>query len=137
MRHHPMESSYRSPPMPALTQCWYTRTHVPTGRKHKESDGSYSAECRYCHKPITSWNKGAWYPADGFNVSRLRDSTSGQVLYVVDVVDEFIIARYPVDHLKGVAALRAYKLELRAAHGIDEFGSTLRLIDSKESAGVH
>lgn len=123
--------------MTALTQCWYTRTHVPAGRKHKEPDGSYSATCRYCHKPITSWNKGAWYPADGFNISKLRDSTSGRCLYVVDVADEFIVARYPIDHLKGAAAIRDYKLELRAAHGIDEIGSTLRLIDTKEHAGVH
>ena len=123
--------------MPALTQCWYTRTHVPAGRKHKEPDGSYSAECRYCHKAITSWNKGAWYPADGFNVSRLRDSTSGRCLYIVDVFDELVIACYPIDHLKGPAAIRDYKLELRAVHGVDELGSTLRLIDSKESAGVH
>jgi hypothetical protein len=123
--------------MPALTQCWYTRTHVPAGRKHREPDGSFSAECRHCHKPITSWNKGAWYPADGFNVSKLRDETSGHCLYVVDVFDEVVVARYPVDHLKGAAAMRDYKLELRAAHDIDAIGSPLRLIDSKEGASVH
>ena len=120
--------------MPALTQCWYTRTHVPAGRKHKEEDGSYSAECRYCHKAITSWNKGAWYPADGFNISRLRESTGGRMLYVVDVIDEFIVARYPIEHLKGPAAIRDFKLELRAVHAMDEFGSTLQIFDSKETA---
>lgn len=123
--------------MPALTQCWFTRTHVPAGRKHKEADGSYSSQCRYCHKPITSWNKGGWYLADGFNISRLRDETSGRCLFVVDIADELIVARYPIDHLKGAAAIRDYKLELRASHGIDELGSTLRLIDSQESAAVH
>ena len=123
--------------MPALTQCWYTRTHVPAGRKHKEEDGSYSAECRYCHKAITSWNKGAWYPADGFNISRLRESTGGRMLYVVDVIDEFIVARYPIEHLKGPAAIRDFKLELRAAHAMDEFGSTLQIFDSKETARIH
>ncbi|MBW8752767.1 MAG: hypothetical protein JF595_01230 [Sphingomonadales bacterium] len=123
--------------MPALTQCWYTRIHVPVGRKQRESDGSYTARCRHCHKPITSWNKGAWYPADGFNISRLRDSTSGRLLYVIDVVDELIVAKYPIDHIKGVNALRDFKLEIRAAHGVDELGSTLRLIDSKEAARAH
>lgn len=123
--------------MPALTQCWYTRTHVPAGRKHKEPDGSLTAECRHCHKPITSWNKGAWYPADGFNISRLRDSTSGHCIYIVDVIDELVIARYPVDDIKGAAALRDYKLELRARHGVDELGSTLRLIDSRDTARAH
>ncbi|HEX8055498.1 MAG TPA: hypothetical protein VF481_02450 [Novosphingobium sp.] len=123
--------------MPALTQCWYTRTHVPVGRKHREPDGSYTAECRHCHKQITSWNKGAWYPADGFNISRLRDSTSGRLLYVIDYADEIIVAKYPIDHIKGANALRDYKLEVRAAHGIDELGSTLRLIDSKDAARTH
>ena len=93
--------------------------------------------CRYCQKPITSWNKGAWYLADGFNISRLRDSTSGRCIFVIDVADELIVARYPIEHLKGPAAIRDYKLELRAVHGIDELGSTLRLIDSQESAQVH
>lgn len=123
--------------MPALAQCWYTRTHVPAGRKHRESDGSLSAECRYCQKAITSWNKGAWYPADGFNVSKLRDATSGRCLYVVDFADEFIVARYPIDHLKTAAQVRDFKLELRAVHGLDEFGVTLEIIDTKESAKVH
>jgi hypothetical protein len=123
--------------MPALTQCWYTRIHVPAGRKHREPDGSFSSQCRHCHKPITSWNKGAWYLADGFNVSRLRESTGGRFLYVVDVADELIVARYPIDHLKGPAAIRAYKEELRTAHACHEFGSNLVLLDSKQGAGIH
>lgn len=122
--------------MTGLAQCWYTRTHVPLGRKHKESDGSFSAECRYCHKSITSWAKSGWYLADGFNISRLRDTTSGRCLFVIDVADEFIVARYPVDD-KSAAEIKEFKLELRTAHGMDEFGSTLRLIDSKEVAPVH
>lgn len=123
--------------MPGLSQCWYTRTHLPAGRKHREPDGSFSASCKYCHKPITSWNKGAWYPADGFNISRLRESTGGRTLYVIDVADELIIARYPIDHLKGPAAIRDYKLQLREVHGVDLLGSSLRLIDSKDSARAH
>ena len=124
--------------MPALTQCWYTRTHVPAGRKHKEADGSFSGECRYCHKPITSWGKdGGWYLADGFNVSKLRDSPGGRYLYVLDVSDDIIVARYPLDHLTTPAALRAYKEELRIAHGLDQPGSTLELRDSNQGAKLH
>ncbi len=124
--------------MPALTQCWYTRTHVPAGRKHKEADGSHSAECRHCHKAITSWNNGAWYPADGFNISRLRESTGGRLIYVVDVADEFIVARYPIDQLDSEAAVRDFKRELHITHRLDDLGSTLRIFDSKEAAAkVH
>lgn len=123
--------------MPALAQCWYTRTHVPTGRKHKQADGSFSSTCRHCHKPITSWAKGGWYPADGFNIDRLRESTSGRCIYVVDVIDEMIVARYPIDGLRGAAAIRDFKLSLRTKHGFDDPACTLRLVDSKDGAGIH
>lgn len=123
--------------MPGLAQCWYTRVHVPEGRKHKEADGSHSAACRYCHKPISSWNKGAWYLADGFNVSHLRESTGGRFLYVIDVIDELVVARYPIDHLSRAAEIRAYKDELRQTHGMDAFGCTLQLRDSQEGARAH
>jgi hypothetical protein len=123
--------------MPALTQCWFTRTHVPVSRKHKEADGSRSSECRYCGKPIASWGKGRWYPADGFNVSRLRDTTGGRFLYVIDVIDDLVIARYPIDQLESAAALRAFKEDLRATHGLDQPGCTLELRDSKDEARLH
>jgi hypothetical protein len=123
--------------MPALTQCWYTRTHVPAGRRHKEADGSVTSECRYCHKTITSWAKGAWSLADGFNVSKLRDSTGGRFLYVIDVIDEIIVARYPVDAAIGVAELRALKDELRIKHDLERPGCTLQLRDSSQGANLH
>jgi hypothetical protein len=123
--------------MPALTQCWYTRVHVPAGRKHKEADGSSSSECKYCHKAITSWGKGGWYLADGFNVSRLRESTGGRYLYLIDVADELVVARFPIDHLTDAAAIRAYRDELAEAHGVNQPGSTLQLRDSNQGARLH
>jgi hypothetical protein len=123
--------------MTGLTQCWYTRTHIPVSRKHKEGDGSYTSECRYCGKAISSWNKGRWYLADGFNVSRLRDATSGRCLYVIDVFDDFVVARYPIDHLESPAAIRAYREELAEKHGLKQPGCTLELRDSKDEARVH
>jgi hypothetical protein len=127
----------RSPPMPALTQCWYTRTHIPVSRKHKEEDGSYTSECRYCGKAISSWAKGRWSLADGFNVSRLRDTTGGRYLYVMDVIDDFVVARYPIDHLETPAAIRACREDLCARHGLNEPGCTLELRDSKDEARLH
>jgi hypothetical protein len=110
---------------------------VPAGRKHKEHDGTFSSECRYCHKPITSWGKSDWYLADGFNISRLRDSTGGNFLDVIDVVDDLVIARYPTDHIKTAAHMRAYREELYKAHGLDEAGCTLRLRDNGDMARLH
>jgi hypothetical protein len=121
--------------MPALTQCWFTRVHVPVSRKHKEEDGSFVSHCRYCDKSIVSWGKGRWYLADGFNVSRLRDTTGGRYLSVIDVLDEFIVARYRVDHLD-TPALRAFKDQLRGTHGLDEPGCTLELRDSSDERSL-
>ncbi len=59
------------------------------------------------------------------------------MLYVVDVADELIVARYPIDHLKGPAAIRDFKLQLRETHGLNDFSSTLQIIDSKESSRSH
>jgi hypothetical protein len=106
-------------------------------RKHKEADGSYTSECRYCGKSISSWAKGSWHLADGFNVSRLRDSTGGRHLYVIDVIDDFVIARYPIDHLQGAAAIRAFREELCAKHGLKEPGCTLELRDSRDEKRLH
>jgi hypothetical protein len=110
---------------------------VPAGRKHREPDGSFSSECRYCHKPITSWGKSDWYLADGFNISRLRDSTGGNFLYVIDIVDELVIARYLTDHIKNAAELRAYRQELSRVHGLDEPGSTLQIRDCGDTGHLH
>jgi hypothetical protein len=72
-----------------------------------------------------------------FNISRLRDSTCGNFLYVIDVDDELVIARYPTDHIKTAAELRAYREELYKAHGLGEPGCTLQIRDSGDTAHVH
>jgi hypothetical protein len=123
--------------MPALTHCWYTRTHIPAGRRHKEADGSYTSACRYCGKAIASWSKGRWHLADGFNISRLRETTGGRLLYVIDVIDDLVVARYPIDHLTTPAEIRAYREELCEAHGLRQPGCTLELRDSRDAARLH
>ena len=123
--------------MPALTQCWYTRIHVPHGRRHREEDGWVVSECRYCNRAITSWHKGAWYLADGFNVSKLRDTAGGRYLYVIDTDDEFVVARYPIEVKESPAALRELQEELHRKHGLDKLGCTLQLRDSKDDRAVH
>ena len=75
--------------------------------------------------------------SESANVSRLRDSTGGRHLYVIDVIDDFVIARYPIDHLQSVAAIRALREELCATHGLKEPGCTLELRDSKDEKRLH
>lgn len=116
--------------MKALTQCWFTRMHVPEGRAHKADDGSHTAWCRHCERPILSWDKARWFLADGFNVTHLAETVGGRFLFVLDAQEEAVIARYPIEHLADDAALEAYVAELRERHGIGQPGSPLELHDS-------
>lgn len=116
--------------MLALTQCWFTRTHLPDSKKHKEDDDSWTSHCRYCGRKIVSWHKGSWSLADGFNVSRLAETTGKRFLYLVDVTDDFVVARFSLGHLEGEEAIEAYKQQLRQEHQVDEPGSGLELRDS-------
>lgn len=121
--------------MPALTQCWYTRAHVPDGRRRKTDDGAQESHCRHCGKRITSWGGGSWHLADGFNVSRLAETANARFLYLIDVDDDVVIARFPVTHLDNEDAIAAYSEELRGQHGVDEPGCTLELRDSVGGTG--
>jgi len=116
--------------MKALTQCWFTRMHVPEGRAHKEEDGSHTSWCRHCERPIVSWDKARWFLADGFNVTHLAETVGGRFLFVLDTLDEAVIARYPVHDLPDEAAIAAFTAELRERHGIGQPGSALELHDS-------
>ena len=116
--------------MKALTQCWFTRMHVPEGRAQREEDGSHSSRCRHCERAIVSWDRSRWFLADGFNVTHLAETVGGRFLFVLDTAEEIVIARYPVQHIEEPAALDALKAELALRHGIDQPGSTLELHDS-------
>jgi len=116
--------------MKALTQCWFTRMHIPDGRPYKEADGSHSATCRHCERAIVTYDRERWFLADGFNITHLAETVGGRFLFVLDTLEEAVIARYPVQHLVDEAAIEALKAELKARHGVDEPGSGLELHDS-------
>jgi hypothetical protein len=117
--------------MRALTQCWFTKAHVPESRRgHKEDDGSRSSYCVHCGRPILTWDSQRWFLADGFNVTRLLETASGRHLFLFDAADDLIVARFPVAHLNDEAALDAYKLELSEKHGVNLPGSNLELLDT-------
>jgi len=119
--------------MEALTQCWFTRIHLPDRHRHRADDGSTTATCRYCHRNIVSWDKSAWALADGFNVSRLADA-SGRYLTLFDTAGDFVVHRYTVAHLNDEEAIEAFKANLRAEYGMDDADSTLELRDSAAPA---
>lgn len=117
--------------MRALTQCWFTRAHVPaTRRGHKEEDGSRTSLCTHCGRAILSWDNQRWFLASGFNVTRLLETAGGRHLFLFDRADDMFVARFPVSHLTDEKALDAYKEELREQHGADRPGSDLELLDT-------
>jgi len=116
--------------MVALTQCWYTRVHRPERERHRDSDGSPTSRCRYCHRPLVSWDRENWTLADGLDVSRLVELTSGRTLTLIDVVDDLIVRRFPIRHLGNEAEVEAFKQQLRNQYGLDEPGTSLVLRDS-------
>lgn len=116
--------------MKALTQCWFTRVHRPARARQRQSDGAVSSTCRYCQRTVVSWDRENWTLSNGFDVSRLVETTSGRTLTLVDTQGDLIIRRFPVRHLDGEDAVAAFRLVLRAEHGLDEPGTTLELRDS-------
>lgn len=121
--------------MEALTQCWFTRVHRPERERHRESDGSVSSTCRYCQRPLVSWDRVNWNLSNGLDVSHLAEITSGRTLTLIDTLDDLIIRRFPVRHLGSEAEIEALKQELRAEYALDEPGSTLVLRDSAQPRG--
>ena len=119
--------------MLALTQCWYTRNHVPEGRAHREGDNSYSSHCRYCGRPIFSRNKQVWHLADGFDLTQFEDVKGPRHLYLLDVTDDFVLGRFPVDHLENEEAVEAFKQQLREQHHADAPDSSVVLLDSADT----
>ena len=116
--------------MKALTQCWFTRVHMPEARPHKDDDGSLNSYCRHCERPIVSWDRQRWFLADGFNVTRLAETVSGRFLVLLDSLEESIVGRWSVQHIEDPAEIEAFKQALIEQHGIGQPGTTLELYDS-------
>lgn len=116
--------------MVALTQCWYTRIHRPERERHRDSEGSLTSTCRYCHRPLVSWDRENWNLADGLDVSRLVEMTSGRTLTLIDVLDDLIVRRFPIRHLDNEADVDAFKQQLREQYGLDDPATPLVLRDS-------
>ncbi len=77
-----------------LTQCWYSRTHVPAGRKELWSDGYHHSLCRHCERPIKSSGKKSWVLADGIDLDDLADRAVTRFICVTSDADGMIVARH-------------------------------------------
>eukprot|EP01042_Synura_sphagnicola_P023809 gene23809-30399_t len=81
-------------------------------------------------RPLISWDHETWNLANGLDMSRLTELTSGRTLTLIDMVDDLIVRRFAIRDLYDEAAVEAFKQDLRRQYGLDNPASTLVLRDS-------
>ena len=118
--------------MLALTQCWFTRTHVPDYPGRKSSEGVFRSDCRHCDRPIISWDKKAWHLAEGFNLLSVYSGMDKPFLYLIDTRNDFVVARFPIDHLSFEDEVEEFAEKIRADNAVDDPESALALRDSRK-----
>ncbi|MBC2662693.1 GGDEF domain-containing protein [Novosphingobium flavum] len=118
--------------MLALTQCWFTRTHVPAYPGRKNAEGVFRSDCRHCDRPIISWDKKAWHLAEGFNLLSVYQGMEKPFLYLIDTRNDFVVARFPIDHLETEPEVEAYMEQIKADNGVNDPESSLALRDSRK-----
>jgi len=120
------------PTVVTMAACWYLRAHGPAHAPRPREDGRMLyARCCHCHRDIASMDGRHWAIAGGFDPEAAGRQRARAFLSVVDVVDEIVLARFPIGTVpdeRGVLALRAH---LRRRYRLDEPGSTLVLRDSR------
>lgn len=118
--------------MLALTQCWFTRTHPPAYPPRKGAEGVYRSECRYCDRPIISWDKKAWHLAEGFNLLSVYQGMDKPFLYLIDTRNDFVVARFPIDHLETEPEVEALAETIKAENNVGDPENALALRDSRK-----
>ena len=108
-----------------LTQCWYTRTHVPTSQKARGEGGTVISTCRYCQRAIRSHGGKSWTLADGIDLDELAAHSQIRYICVTSVADGMIIARHVIENDLDDAAIRLRCEEISQTHGALEPGSGL------------
>ncbi|MBC2667931.1 GGDEF domain-containing protein [Novosphingobium piscinae] len=118
--------------MLALTQCWFTRTHVPAYAGRKNGEGVFRSDCRHCDRPIISWDKKAWHLAEGFNLMSVYQGMDKPFLYLIDTRNDFVVARFPIDHLETEPEVEAFAEQIKLDNGVNDPDSSLALRDSRK-----
>lgn len=118
--------------MLAMTQCWYTRTHLPTHPGRKGREGVFRSDCRHCDRPIISWDKETWHLAEGFNLLSVYQGMEKPFLYLIDTRNDFVVARFPIDHLETEPEVEALAEKIKADNAVGDPENALALGDSRK-----
>lgn len=108
-----------------LTQCWYSRTHVPAGRKERGEGDTLMSTCRYCERPIRSHGGKSWVLADAVDLDELGSRSRIRYICVTNVADGMIVARYVIPPDADEACTKAQLEAFSESHGANEPGSGL------------
>jgi hypothetical protein len=126
------------PTVVAMSPCWFTRNHLP------DDDGTYVlreggptyARCRHCYRDIVSHGGLHWDIAGAFNPEAAGRARATAFLSVVDVLDEMVIARFPIGRIPDEAGVQALRARLRRDYRMDDPESMLVLRDSRQHDGA-
>ena len=118
--------------MLTLTQCWFTRKHIPSEPVPRSGKDVYHSQCKSCERPIISYDRSIWHLAEGFNLLQVYQNLNTSFLYLVDNRAEVVVARFTIDHLKSESEIAAYARQICADNGVDDPDSVLELRDSRK-----
>lgn len=126
------------PTVVAMTPCWFTREHLPDddGPYVLREGGPSYARCRHCYRDIVSHDAMHWDMAGAFNPEAAGRVRAMAFLSVVDVLDEMVIARFPIGRIPDEAGVKALRARLRQDYRMDEPDSMLVLRDSRQRDGA-
>jgi hypothetical protein len=110
-----------------MTQCWYTRSHIPTASRRRDEDGTLYSKCRHCERPIRSHGGKSWTLADGIDLDELATHSHIRYICVTDVSEGQIVARYVLEADLDDKAVQARCEEVIEKHGAAEPGSGLEV----------
>lgn len=108
-----------------LTQCWYTRTHVPVSRKERDVGDLLASTCRYCERPIRSHGGKSWVLADAVDLDELAAQSPIRYICVTNVADGMVVARYVIEPDADDSTIKARVDAISEAHGAIGPGSGL------------
>lgn len=106
-----------------MTQCWYTRSHVPTATRRRDEHGAIISTCRHCERAIRSHGGKSWTLADGVDLDELASHSYIRYICVTDVREGEIIARYVLEAELDDNAVKARCEAVIEKHGAAEPGS--------------
>lgn len=110
-----------------LAQCWYSRRHVPEGRRTRLDDGTLMCVCRHCGRKIRSRAQGEWALAQGLDLDALQERSRTGHFCVIDMLDGMVVARYPIVMDADEAWIREKLDEIREEYAIDASDGELQI----------